>query len=476
MNFGNDALGAGVLGWFRFLSALPHGSGNEKGLSDALLARLRGLGWSGEQDALGNLRFDVPPTPGLEGNPLLLVQGHLDMVCAVRPGSGWDPAHDPVTPVVKDGWLRSDGRSSLGADNCLGLAGVLWLLTSGAPHGPVRLLCTVEEERGLRGAAGMDPRWLAGGKYLFNTDGFSCARAVIASAGGRREWWQRECALCPPAGTAAWRVTLSGFAGGHSGYDIGRGRGNPIRILADLLKGPGIELAALDGGHAMNALPMDASALAVCPGEELAALRNGWETVRAALPPEDRGAELAVAPAALPDRVWTAETKNAALGAVTGFVHGAIAWRQDFPQVPAASGNVGVARTEDGAFRVSTFLRCATAVWEAELSARQERLAGALGFVCRPEGGYAPWEGSRDNPMARRLAALYSRETGGTLEVSAVHVGLEPSVLLEKAPGLTAVNYGPTILDPHSVEERASLFGIVVYARLAAGLLARPAV
>ena len=79
---------------------------------------------------------DVPAAPGRTAAPRLILQGHLDMVCAVAPANG----SKPVTVVEADGFLRSDGRSSLGADNNLGNAAVLWLLGRGLSHGPLRLL------------------------------------------------------------------------------------------------------------------------------------------------------------------------------------------------------------------------------------------------------------------------------------------------------------------------------------------------
>ena len=86
---------------------------------------------------------DVPPAPGRASAPRLILQGHLDMVCAVRPGSGWNPLTDPVAVVEEGGFLRSDGRSSLGADNHLGNAAALWLLSTGAvKSSSVRPVCS----------------------------------------------------------------------------------------------------------------------------------------------------------------------------------------------------------------------------------------------------------------------------------------------------------------------------------------------
>lgn len=147
----------GVTARFLAMCRLPHGSWHEGALADALAGQFRDRGWSVSRDSVGNLRVDIPAAPGREGAPLTALQGHMDMVCAVAPGSGWDPLGDPVNARVEDGVLRTDGRSSLGADNGLGNAAVLYLLDQGTAHGPLRLLLTVAEEVGLQGARRVNP-------------------------------------------------------------------------------------------------------------------------------------------------------------------------------------------------------------------------------------------------------------------------------------------------------------------------------
>jgi dipeptidase D len=70
------------------------------------------------------------------------------------------------------------------------------------------------------------------------------------------------------------------------------------------------------------------------------------------------------------------------------------------------------------------------------------------------------------------MARLYRRLTGQEARITAVHVGLETSVLSRKKPGLVMVNTGPDILDPHSVDERARLSSLPPYVRLLAATLA----
>ena len=183
---GREAITAGIVAEFRALSARPHGSGREEAQGAYLLGRLERMGLTPQRDGAGNVTALVPATPGREHRPRLILQGHMDMVCAVRPGSGFDPVRDAPVPVVEGGFLRSDGRSSLGADNNLGNAAVLWLLEQGVPHGPLRLLFTVAEERGLEGSAMISREFLQpfriAAAFIFDIEG-EVGRAASSAPG-----------------------------------------------------------------------------------------------------------------------------------------------------------------------------------------------------------------------------------------------------------------------------------------------------
>lgn len=471
---GEEAVIRGITGVFRALNHPPHPSWHEGEISRALAGRLEELGLAVRRDEFHNLAADVPPAPGREGAPLVILQGHLDMVCAAAPGSGYDPARDSVAVTEREGFLRSDGRSSLGADNNLGNAAVLWLLGQGVPHGPLRLLFTVAEEVGLEGAKRVDPAWLAGAKYLINTDGFHLGRMVVSSAGGRRETFSRPLSLLPAPAGEGYALTLSGCAGGHSGDDIHRGRCNSVQALARFLAGLELPfaLAELEGGTAHNAIPSSCRAVLVTGEGE--ALRCAAEGLRGALEHSHRdtdpGLTLSLEPVPAPARVWDPACARDALALLAGLTHGVVSWQEEFPGVPAASANLGRVWTEEGAVHAAAFLRCVQGEEEAALAARHRSLAEALGFSVHTTG-YPGWAGSASNPLAVQMAEVFRRETGRTAEIAAVHVGLEPSIFQAKAPGLIMVSTGPDILDAHAVTERAPLASLPPYAALLAGTL-----
>lgn len=464
----------GVLAEFMSICRFPHPSWHEGALADWLAGRFRDRGWAVYRDSLGNLRADIPAAPGLEGAPTVAIQGHLDMVCAVAPGSGYEPLRDPISARVEDGVLRTDGRSSLGADNNLGNAAALYLLGREFPHGPVRLLLTAAEEVGLQGAKGVDPEWLEGVKYLINTDGFKLGQAVISSAGGRREVFCKKLHTVPRTRPVAFRLTLGGSLGGHSGYDINKGRANCNKLLAlmlgELRDELDYELSWIRGGHATNAIPLEAGA--VITADRLAGplLVRAAERVnrglRAMLSHSDPGVRLELREEPPPERVWQKGSRDSLLDLVSLLFSGVFAMHETIPGQVSASANVGrVYVNERKEIEVDCFVRCAIGFSEEILGFQNARAAKITGFHTHVES-YPGWAGDESNPLARRMADIYKRLTGREMEITAVHIGLEPSVLGAKNPDMVMVSTGPDIFNPHSTDEHAPVAGLGTYVRL----------
>lgn len=385
--------------------AAPAPPGHEEAAGEELDAYLRGLGLSPVRDGAGNRMADVPPAPGRASAPRLILQGHLDMVCAVRPGSGWNPLTDPVAVVEEGGFLRSDGRSSLGADNHLGNAAALWLLSTGAVnHGPLRLLFTTAEEVGLEGAKEVAPDWLAGAEYLLNTDGFHLGRAVVGlGQQGRRETWAAPLDAGPAPALPPGGSPSPGGRGGHSGRRHQPGPGQPDQAAGRLSgRAAGGRIASLSGGLTHNAIPAQAEAVVFCPAEpDLSPLRAALAGYRAA----DPGLTVACAPAEGPERAWTPAFQAHALAFLMGLYHGVYAMEPAFPGTVGASAQPGPGPGPRG-----MFMRCAPSCappgpeWEAELAGRHMTLGTAHGFSLSVTG-YPGWPGDPGPTPWRRCWA-----------------------------------------------------------------------
>ena len=99
-----------LLDLFLNLCRIDSPSGEEKSVGDYIINYLTSHKIRASHDAYGNVIAKIAG----EGKPLVL-SAHLD---TVEPGRG-------VKPVVRDGVVRSDGRTVLGADDKAGLTAAI---------------------------------------------------------------------------------------------------------------------------------------------------------------------------------------------------------------------------------------------------------------------------------------------------------------------------------------------------------------
>lgn len=448
-----------IVGEFEKLCAIPHGSGHEKALSDYLKSRLASCSSRIEQDAAGNLLAELPACPSGTQGPVVILQAHMDMVVAVSaPAVGTNPT---VLPVLEGSVLHSDGRTSLGADNGIGVAVILALsCRSVFVHGPLRVLFTVSEETGLRGAALLPPRWLAGADFLINTDGFHADTEVIGCKSGCRETFAKELRPEPaPPRSRAFSLSLSGFSGGHSGDDIDKGRCNTVQTLARLLSDaekelPGLRLAAFSGGIGFNVIPGDSTAAVLVPAEDAQRFPEWIENRGAALLGEfqDRG-KLSAAACASPAQCWPRAFQEEVLTFLTELKNGV--WERKNGEV-SSSCNIGRVVQQGMSLLVQVMLRCDTVGQDQQMMAQHRQAAENGGFTCEISG-YHSWHAVPDSLLARTVQCAYEETTGRKMTQKTAKVGLETAFFQQKAPSLQMVCLGAEIRRAHSVGESVDI-------------------
>lgn len=481
-NYGNfkpetdDKLIDGVLGEFLRLCDYPHASGKTGAIADYLQERLKQLGANSVQrDHFNNLVADFPATSDNKGAPKIILQGHIDMVCAVKKGSGFRPESDGVLAVVEGDVLRSDGRSSLGADCGLGVAVILYLMSQNKLlRGPVRLLLTSDEEIGLAGAQKLDDRYLQDAKYLINTDGFHLGDVVVSSASGRRETYVKKPSFTKPAGKKAYRIVLDGFAGGHSGYDIGKNRANAIKLmsifLGELREKIPYGLASFSGGVSHNAIPYRSEAVIEIREEDVPILekelfhltRNLMDLYSVS----DPGGFVKKEPIEMPEKIWKKECRDAVLDLCILIYNGVFSTNPRLPEKVDSSSNLGwIGLDENGYIEVCVMVRCSVDAGEDMIAIQHSRAASMTGFMMTVHG-YKGWPMARENPLAQKLSRIYREQTGKPLHITTVHIGLETSVFYQKNPKLQIISTGTDIFNPHSLDEHVPVSKIPPYVKL----------
>ena len=439
-------------------------------------------GFELRQDAARNLVVRVPATAGRESAPVLVLQGHLDMVCERRPDSPNDPAEGRIELLREGDWLTADG-TTLGADNGVGIAAMMALAEDESlPHGPLELLMTVNEEIGGpgEGASGLDPS-LVSGRTLLNLDSEEDGKLTVGSASSTdtsmRIEQPRE---KPPVGGVTLAVSVSGGLGGHSGTDIARGRSNAIKVLGRALReaitvAP-FRLVSVQGGKSWNAIPRDATAICSLPPEReagfRAALESAAEAIKDAHAKTDPGVTVTVTAAAAAGDAWTEDGTRTVLDLIAVVPSGPLAMSPDFGGLVETSTSVGEAVTNGPTLTLHSLSRSSNAAALPEVIAALDaaaRLAGGVLEVGQEDPG---WQPDLDSPALAACRRVYERIFGEAPIVTAVHAWLETAVIGDRVPGgLDMVSFGPQIEAPHSPDERVSIPTVERFWRLLAGVV-----
>ena len=245
-----------LFNYFEQICQVPRPSKKEERIRLFLLDFARKNNLDAISDEIGNVLILKPATPGYEKAPTVILQTHMDMVCEKNSDKVFDFDNDAIEPVIVDGWVKAKG-TTLGADCGIGIAAQLAVLTSSEiKHGPLECLITVDEETGLTGAFELKPGFL-NGSVLLNLDSEDEGEIFIGCAGGvdtlATFTYQKESV---PADSLAFKLSVSGLTGGHSGDDIHKNRGNANKILARFLwncsRKYNLKLADINGGNLRN--------------------------------------------------------------------------------------------------------------------------------------------------------------------------------------------------------------------------------
>lgn len=169
--------------FFEEVSAIPRGSGNEKGISDFLVAFSKERGLDVYQDEVYNVIIRKPASAGAENAPTVMLQGHIDMVCDKLGSVEHDFTTDGIDLVVKDGVLTANG-TTLGADNGIAVALMLTVLNDDSiAHPALECVFTTDEETGLVGAETLDKSQISA-RTMINLDSEEEGVATVSCAGG----------------------------------------------------------------------------------------------------------------------------------------------------------------------------------------------------------------------------------------------------------------------------------------------------
>ena len=458
-----------VFYFFEEICNIPHGSENEKKLSDYIVHFAQEKGLFCRQDGANNVLVKKAGTKGYETAPPVILQSHIDMVCEKNGNVDHDFETQGIKLMVEEGKIKAKG-TTLGADNGIGAAYMLALLAAdNISHPPLEAVFTTDEERGMHGAKAFDAGDLEG-KTLINLDTEEEGEFVVSCCGGNRTivslpivWEQGDFEASP------YLLKITGLTGGHSGSDIHlqRASANKLmgRILFDIFSVYDSRMCRIDGGLQDNAIPREAEAVLLLKQQQLQAIEALLQRLNKIYAEEYEGVEENITLSLLPMRekvgqCFSKETTEKIISILLLLPYGVETMDMKLGNLVESSSNVGVVETTENTVHFHNAIR-------SSLESRKQLIADKIRLIAKltnaqtvVKGEYPEWTFSKSSAITALCQQTYQELYQKQPVITYIHAGLECGIFAKKIPGLDMISIGPEIRGAHSPEERVDIASV----------------
>ena len=449
---------------FEDINAVPRPSKHEEKIIAFMKAFGEGLGLKTVVDSVGNVIIYKAATEGMEGRKTVILQSHLDMVHQKNADTNFDFAAQGIESVIDGEWVKAKG-TTLGADNGIGVASIMSLLQSkDIPHPAIEALFTIDEETGMTGAFKLD-KGLLEGKSLLNLDTEDDDEFSIGCAGGiDTNTSYNYTPEAPAAGAKAYKISISGLKGGHSGVDIHLERGNANKIMNRLLyqcEQFGLQIAEIDGGSLRNAIPRESVAIIAVNDEKyLVEFEKRAAEIKKEFLLQDEGLKINIEHITTPEKVLSISDTTKITTAIQSVCNGVFCMSSAIPGLVETSSSFARVQIKDGKFITQSLQRSSVDSAKLNVAYTVGAPLKLMGCDVQHTGAYPGWAPNPNSPILDLMEKLYEKMFGDKPKVFAIHAGLECGILGERYEGLDMISFGPTIKHPHSPDEKVNIASV----------------
>ena len=459
---------ASVCKHFAEICNIPHPSHEEDAIRAYIVKWAEEKGLEHKIDEAQNVYVYKPATPGMEDRKGIILQAHTDMVPQKNNDKQFDFSTDPIEAYIDGEWVTANG-TTLGADNGIGVAAAMAALEDEElVHGPLEALFTATEETGMDGAFGLKGGMLKG-EILLNLDSETEGELYVGCAGGLDANITFKYREQPLEGKfTAFKVTVKGLKGGHSGIQIGYQRANANKVLFRLLRQEtesyGLELASVDGGGLRNAIPREAQAVIVVREAEKEIFAANVKSYEKIIQKEFEGIEDSIEIFAeeveCPKAIIPHLESHSLIRAICGCPNGVQRMSIAMEGLVQTSTNLARVVSDGTTIKLQCLLRSSVDTEKGELAGAISSVFELAGANVELSGSYSGWNPNMKSPILHTMLESYEKLYGKRPSVTAIHAGLECGIIGAKYPGMDMISFGPTICYPHSPDEKVEIASV----------------
>lgn len=453
-----------VFDYFKEISSIPRGSGNEKQISDYLKGFAEKLNLEVIQDDALNIIIKKSASKGYENAPTVIIQGHMDMVCEKNNNKVHDFTKDGLELIVKDDYIYAN-ETTLGADDGIAVAYAMAILADDSiKHPNLEILLTTDEETGMTGAMAVSKDNIKG-KILLNIDTEDEGYLLVSCAGGIRTKSIIKLEKEPlKSNVSLFEISIKGLKGGHSGCDIEKERGNANKILGRVLKGISenlsFDLIEIGGGSKNNAIPRESHAIIatneVCKLKESILIFD--EIMKNELKVSDSLVSVNVNEYNKEPKLKISDKrKKDIINLLFLYPNGINSMSTNIDNLVESSTNLGIIKMTDDYIEFDSAVRSSTRSRLDDIVSKIELLTNLCNAQFEKNDPYPAWEYKQESKVREICKSVYKEMYGEDIKVYAIHAGVECGLFEERIGDLDMVSFGPDIIDAHTPNEHLSI-------------------
>lgn len=459
-----------VFHFFEEICNIPHGSKNEKRISDYIVHFAEKRGLYCKQDEANNVLIKKAATKGYETQPTIILQCHIDMVCEKNGDILHDFETDGLKLFVEQGKIRAEG-TTLGADNGIGVAYILSVLDAqDIDHPALEAVFTTEEEIGMGGAKAFDVSELKG-KIFINMDSEEEGEFVIGCCGGNKTdvllpiVWENV-----PQQYVPYLLKITGLKGGHSGSDIHLQRANANklmgRILFEIFNVYDIKIANIMGGEKDNAITREAETVLLLKEEQVQQIKENINYFNEICVKEYKGVEENIVFSLLPMKekvlkCFSKQTAEKLISILFLLPYGVETMDNCYNNLVESSSNIGAVKTEEENIVFCNALRSSVESRKELILQKIKMIAKLTGAEINVKGEYPEWPIKRNSDIERICKQIYYVMYGKQPKIKAIHAGLECGIFSKRmGEEIDMISFGPNISGAHSPDEAVEIASV----------------
>lgn len=447
------------------LCEIPRKTFDEKAVSDYIYKWAKENNFYVEQDEKNNLFIKKKASSGYEDKKPIILQAHLDMVCEKRENAEHNFSKDSIKCILEGDILSTGNRTTLGADDGIGVAIAMAILCEkDLKHPEINVIFTTAEEEDMSGALAVAKKWFNTNRII-NIDNNVDNILIVGSCGGKGvELKIRADFINFEDRIHSYKLKISNLTGGHSGEDINKGYANSNilagSILNSISKENKIYINDIKGGNFRLAIPIETTVYFSSDRDILNQVEEFIENFKREILEKYKLAEknlkIEFEEIESKQKCLTVEVTDKLIKLLVLSPNGINDMMHDI-NVVESSCNLGEVYIEDDYIYFITEIRAAYEYSREFIYNKIVALASIFDAEVRDFAIYPSWSYNTNSSLQKKAEEVYLKMFNEKMNVIVLHAGLECACFEDKVEGMEAISIGPNTWSLHSPEERLSV-------------------